>query len=144
MWLENAKQIPISYINVQLFPRGGGSTFANVLKREETSGAPPPETKLSSQSENMGLLQLQFPFLVAAKCALLSKKTHIVLCHCVAFKYRHYWRSVNTECVVLMYLRHGWWKHKNLYRDTVVQREIKQNQTQKTEKNTCHVSVSKT
>ena len=90
MWLENAKQIPISYINVQLFPGGGGSTFANVLKREETSGAPPPETKLSSQSENMGLLQLQFPFLVAAKCALLSKKTHIVLCHCVAFKYRHY------------------------------------------------------
>lgn len=91
MWLENAKQIPISYINVQLFPRKKKkSTFANVLKREETSGAPPPETKLSSQSENMGLFQLQFSFLVAAKCALLSKKTHIVLCHYVAFKYRHY------------------------------------------------------
>lgn len=43
--------------------RGGEkkSTFANVLKREETSGAPPPETKLSSQSENMGLLSYNFP-----------------------------------------------------------------------------------
>lgn len=34
-------------------------------------------------------------------------------------------------------------KKKNLHRDTVWQREIKQNQTQKTEKNACHVSVSK-
>lgn len=93
MWLEDAKQIPISYINVQLFPREKKKKKKHICKRsqkEETSGAPPPETKLSSQSENMGLLQLQFSFLVAAKCALLSKKTHIVSCHYVAFKYRHY------------------------------------------------------
>lgn len=36
MWLEDAKQIPISYINVQLFPREKKkkSIFANVLKRK--------------------------------------------------------------------------------------------------------------
>lgn len=54
LWLEKVRQSLISYINVQLFQEK--TTFANILERYVTSGAPQPGTKLSSQGENTGLL----------------------------------------------------------------------------------------
>lgn len=84
MWLENAKEILISYISVQLFPRNKTKqkhTFANVLK--ETSGVPRPGTKVSSQSENMGVF-LAIVFLPGGckMCIALKENTHCFMPLC--------------------------------------------------------------